>query len=478
LRILCLALTLVVGGSIFAADVFNAGLLWDEFPLTLDTGQRTEAIGPFYYDQQKDSEKTWAIPPLFSHSTDPDVESLENDFCYPLMTYEHFGKEYRWQLIQILSLSGGANQDGTAKHRFSLFPIYFQQRSTKTNQNYTALFPIGGRIKERFFRDDIFIVLFPIYSETRKRDVITDNYIWPIFHLREGNGLHGWQFWPLVGAEHKVVTTFTNTWSEIETNSGHVRYFWLWPIHFSQSNNIGTDNPEKFRANIPLYSYSRSPKRDSTTVIWPLFSSIDDREKKYHELQIPWPLIILAHGEGKTTSRIFPLVSRSYSDTHESEFFLWPLYKFNRIKSAPLDQQRTRILFYLYQTTTEKNTETGKAKRREDFWPLFTWRRDLSGNERLQIFAPIEPILPNNRGVERNWSPLWSLWRAENNPRTGASSRSLLWNLYRSDRTPDSKKCSLLFGLLQYQSNPETNRLRLFYIPVVNAHKQAQSPGK
>jgi hypothetical protein len=478
MRILCLTLTLGTCARVFADDVFNAGPLWDEFPLTLSAGQRTEALGPLYYDQQKDSEKTWAIPPLFSHSTDPDVESLENDFLYPLMTYEHFGKEYRWQFIQLFSVSGGANQDETEKHRVTIFPIYFQQRSTKTNENYTALFPIGGRIQNRLFRDDIHFVLFPIYGQSRKRDVITDNYVWPIFHLREGNGLHGWQFWPLVGAEHKVVTTFTNTWDEVETNGGHVRYFWLWPIHFSQSNNIGTDNPEKFRANIPLYSYSRSPKRDSTTVIWPFFSLIDDRDKKYREWQLPWPIVILARGEGKTTSRLFPIVSRAYSSNYVSEFFLWPLYKYNRIKSAPLDQGRTRILFYLYQSVTEKNLDTGKAKRREDFWPLFTWRRDLSGNERLQILAPIEPILPNNRGVERNWSPLWSLWRAENNPTTGASSRSLLWNLYRSDRTPESKKCSLLFGLFQYQSNTETKKLRLFFIPMVTVHKTAEAPKK
>jgi hypothetical protein len=105
-------------------------------------------------------------------------------------------------------------------------------------------------------------------------------------------------------------------------------------------------------------------------------------------------------------------------------------------------------------------------------WPFFTWHRDFNGNSRLQILAPIEPVVPENSGIERNWSPLWSLWRAENNPKTGAGSQSLLWNLYRSDSTPDSKKISLLFGLFQYQSTGETNRLRLFYIPVMKTDGQ------
>jgi hypothetical protein len=64
------------------------------------------------------------------------------------------------------------------------------------------------------------------------------------------------------------------------------------------------------------------------------------------------------------------------------------------------------------------------------------------------------------------------LWRAEDNPKTGAGSRSLLWNLYRSDKTLDSKKISILFGLFQYQSVGETNKLRLFYIPVPKARGQ------
>jgi hypothetical protein len=96
---------------------------------------------------------------------------------------------------------------------------------------------------------------------------------------------------------------------------------------------------------------------------------------------------------------------------------------------------------------------------------LFTHRKDLNGNTRLQVLAIIESILPNNKSIERNYSPLWSIWVSEKNARTGANSQSLLWNLYRRDATPDSKKCSLLFGLFQYQFSPDGRRWRLFYIP-------------
>jgi hypothetical protein len=205
--------------------------------------------------------------------------------------------------------------------------------------------------------------------------------------------------------------------------------------------------------------------------LWPFFTWIDERGKKYREWEGPWPFVIFTRGEGKTTSRVWPLFSQSRNKTMESDSYLWPFYRYHRFHGDLLDQQKTRVMFYLYEDTVEKNVETGAQKRRVDMWPFFTWNRDFDGNERLQILALLEPVVPDNRGVERNWSSLWSLWRAECNPKTGASSRSLLWNLYRSDTTPSLKKCSLLFGLIQYQVDGANKKWRLFYIPLSKTHE-------
>ena len=190
----------------------------------------------------------------------PTTESKEFDLLYPVLTYERFGTEYRWQLAQLLSFSGGQNPDDYPPDdsRFSRF-IFSSARRTP-DKNYTALFPLYGHIQDRLFRDEIFFVLFPLYVETRKRDVVTDNYLFPIFHLRHGDGLQGWQFWPLVGNEHKDVTWSTNGFGETEISGGHDRFFALWPVYFHQNNDLGTDNPEKFRAALPFYAWSRSPQ--------------------------------------------------------------------------------------------------------------------------------------------------------------------------------------------------------------------------
>jgi hypothetical protein len=444
----------------------HMGFLFDQFRLTLEDGYRTEAAGPFYYSQQTDSENIWAIPPFYSNDRNPSVEFFEDDFLYPLVTHIRYGQEQRWQFCQLISTAAGRDHDEVDTKRLTLFPFYFQQRSPDTNLNYTAVFPFYGRLKNRLFHDEMYFIMFPVFGETRKRDVVTDNYFYPLVHVRHGDGLAGWQVWPFAGREHKDVTMQTNGFGDVILVGGHDQSFYLWPFYLSQNNGIGTDNPEKFRASIPFFAISRSPQRDSTSVIWPLFAVIDDRAKKYHEWQGPWPFVIFTRGEGKHTSRIFPLFSESRNGIKESDAYLWPLYIFKRAQAEPLDQQRQRVLFYFYNRLSEKNTETGQEKIRLDMWPFFTWHREFNGSERLQILAPLEPAVPDNPGIEKNWSPLWSLWRTEDNRKTGAGSQSFLWNLYRRETAPGRKKVSLLFGLFQYQSTEETEQTKLFYFTV------------
>jgi len=439
------------------------------------------------------------MPPIFSNTTDDATEAKEFDFLYPLLTYDRFGREYRWQLFQLLSFAGGGFQDETEARRFTVFPFYFQQRSQDPSKNYTALFPIYGKVYNRLFRSEVDFALWPIYVKTvrrssassrpddpflqpryrflslRRGDITTYNYFYPFFHRRYGDGLYGWQLWPLFGHERKQISQATNTWGDVAMVVGHEKQFVLWPFWYDEHRNIGGENPEHAQGLIPFYNSLRSPQRDSTTYFWPLGVTItDDRQRNYREVDAPWPVVVFARGEGKTTKRVFPFFSQSSNTNLTSNFYLWPVYKYNRAHSEPLDRERTRILLFLYSHVNEQNTETRAAHKRTDFWPLFTHQRDFNGNSRLQLLAPLEPILPTSKSIERNWSPVWSIWRSEKNLETGGTSQSVLWNLYRRETLMEDKKCSLLFGLFQYQSNPETKRLRLFYIPMMKSQANSE----
>ncbi|MFM2294039.1 MAG: hypothetical protein RLZZ350_452, partial [Verrucomicrobiota bacterium] len=398
------------------------------------------------------------------------------DFLYPLLTYDRFGTEHRFQILQLFSFAGGQNQSAQEQKRFTLFPFYFQQRSPNPALNYTALLPFYGHLQNRFvLRDEMKFVMFPLYLQTRKHDIVTDNYIAPFFHLRYGDGLTGWQLWPLLGHEVKIPTTKTNLADELEVTPGHDHWFALWPFYFNQLTGIGSTNAGHEISVLPFYSQFRSPAREATSYLWPFVQVIDDREKKYREWEVPYPFLVFARGEGKTTTRVWPFFGKSHDATQQSDFYLWPIYKYNRLQSEPLDRERTRIFFFLYSDVFQRNTATDKFQRRTDLWPFFTYHRDFNGDERLQILAPIESVLPNQKSIERDWAPLWSLWRAEQSGgETGANSQSLLWNFYRRQANVTAEKISLAFGLLRYQSGVDGAKWRVLFVPLGKAEPAAK----
>ncbi len=455
------------------ASPLEAGPFGHEFPLTLEDGRRIEAAGPLLSYEERDRWVQWALSPFFSYRRDTVLDAEEFDVLYPLLTVDRFGGEYKFRWFLMSTLAGGREQDGHRVDRFTIFPFLFTQRSPVPEENYTALFPFYGTLKKRLMRDRTDFWMFPLYARTQKRDVVTDNLLYPIFHVRRGESLHGWQFWPLVGNETRGVTQRTNNFQEVETVGGHRKFFALWPLYFEHDLGIGTTNPVTQRVFLPFYSLTRSPARDSSTYLWPLFTYTEDREKGYWEWDSPWPLIVFARGQGKTTDRIWPFYSRARTPTSESKFYAWPVYKVNRVVAPPLARQRERVLFYLYSNVAETNTLRETTLRRKDLWPLFTTYQDHDGNRRFQALALLEPFLPNNKAIERNYSPLWSIYRWEKRAATGASSTSVLWNLYRHERSADTRKCSILFGLFQYQSAPEGRRVRLFYLPLTRAPKAA-----
>lgn len=472
----CALMSFLGTARLIGAPVFESGPLIHDFENTLSGGIRREIAGPIYYREQAGSKRTRAFPPFVSRTDDPDLDYTEVDVLYPVFTYDRFGKESRVQLFQMLSLSDSSEQDDSVRQKLSFFPLYFQQRSTNSAKDYTALFPFYGTLKNRMLRDEIKFVMFPAYGMSRKRDVVTRNYLYPFFHLREGNHLQGWQFWPLVGRETREPHTITNDYGFEVHVPGHRKEFALSPFLFRNHLDIGTTNEVRETAVLPLVSLSRSPARDSSVYLWPFLKFTNDKANQYREWGFPWPLWVIARGEGKHMNRFWPLFSQARKGDLEGVFYLWPFWKEKRALAAPLDRRRTRIMFFLYSDIVERNTDTGEAMQRRDLWPLFTYRKELDGRERLQALSLLAPLLPNNKSVERNYSPLWALWRTEKNPATATRSDSLLWNLWRREITPGQRKNSYFFGLLRSTKTDDGTDWTWFHFRRQRGERPNESP--
>lgn len=451
---------LLAAGAAWGGE-WTAGPLIHSFPLTLEPGVGLEAAGPFHYRHGMEDGTLWAVPPLVSVYASADGDRGDVHVLPPLFAWHRWGTDRKWQLLQWLSGSNVDAIEAPDTKRFQLFPFVFWQDSPDDTRDYRALFPIYGNVKNRLFRDEAEFVLFPLWLESRKGSVRTRNVLFPFLHLRDGPGMLGWQFFPLVGHERLESGTRTNLSDEVVVTPGHDKTFALWPIWFRNRVGLGTTNEGRVDAVLPLWYAERTPARDHTSVMWPFGSVTDDRAGGYRQWNLPWPLVGFARGPGKTLDRVLPLFSVGRTPTLEAQTYLWPLYRRRHMHTPDFDRDRWQLGVVFYTDLTEKNLGTGKTARRIDSWPFFAWSRDGDGKERLQVPALVEAFA-RGTGVRRNWSPLWSVWRDEQDPKRGVSSRSVLWNLYRRDGAPGATKVSLLFGTVRYEQTSDGRRWRWF----------------
>lgn len=452
-----------------SAGFFSAGPLIAHVPLTLEPGEAWEAAGPLWYDQQAEDFHLRGVPPFWSRQDEAHLEHTDVYVLPPLFSRHSYGEDRTWQIFQLIRYVHQIGVDDVVTDRFVLFPLIFWQDSTDPAQNYRAFLPFAGRVKGRLFRDEWSFILFPLYLQTRKRDVVTDNYVAPIVHVRRGDRLRGWQVWPLVGHETKEPTTRTNLVGDAAVVPGHRRFNLLWPVYWQHDLGLGGDNERRIRGVLPLWWSDRAPYRDHHAVLWPFFSWTDDRAEGYRQWNLPFPFFAIARGEGKTLDRYWPIYSYGYKEGFESRLWFWPLYRWRRLEGENFTLEKRTFGIVLYRDIKQTKREAGTTRRVRASWPFFFQEDEPDGRHRLQVPALFEP-LHDGRGVRRNWSPLWSLYRREDHPAAGASSESLLWNLWREDARDGVTRGSLLFGLVQYQSAPDARRWRWFWLgPSLNA---------
>ena len=471
--------TLLIGlSALLILGASGPGLLWsEESPQPPSTSFLESSFrdwntlwGPFYAHETRHFGSRVSIAPFFSATRDERLEQSEWDVLYPLLSYDQYGEEKRFHLFQLLSFSAGStlSADSTPRGsstRQTLFPFFFRQASSDPEKRYHALFPFYGTVKNRLLRDELKVVMFPLYVQTKKRDVVTDNYLVPLFHRRRGNELSGWQIWPLMGWEQKGVTTKTNVMGDPSMVGGHKKFNLMWPFYFHDRTDLETDDPKNHRALLPFFSTFTSPLRDTFTVPWPLGLTVThDREQGYRELGLPWPFIVFARGEGKTVNRLWPFFGRAANPELSSQFYAWPLYRAQQLETQFDRIEQRRYLFFLYVDKTETRLKTSAVKRRRDFWPLFTWQQSTEGDHRFQWLALAEPFFPANETIPRHYSPLWSLYRSTRSAETGVRSTSFLWNLYRREATKEEVKGSALFGLVRWRRTENQRTLKLLGI--------------
>jgi hypothetical protein len=390
---------------------------------------------PFYDKLKTDEGSFFAVRPFYSHAVMKDGEV--RDVFWPLYSRKSFKDEKTSRALLFYFTHQFDASEETPRARRWLFPFYFQGRNVH-DENYLALFPLGGNIYEFLGRDRIQFWLFPIFGKSQINDVKTTSVLWPIVSRTRGEGIRRDRVFPIIGKsvledQYEKRFVLWPFWTSAE-------YFYLgdsgksW-ILFPLCGRADMDNEQTLWLIPPFFRFTKGAKQDRLLCPWPF---IQKMESEQHDKFYVWPLW------GKD----------QYAGGNHRTFLFWPVLWSEKTEEAHLTKTRRRAVpFFLLEreflreqgVLKEEQVEVSRYWR---LWPLMSWRREenLSRFRMLELW-PVKDSAP----IERNWAPLWTLYKRTNVE--GLIRKEVCWFAWHSEKdvAADHTEWSLLKGLLSYK---------------------------
>lgn len=421
--------------------------------------------------------------PFYVEKRDAGGRLLHLHILYPFFSWRAVKDDgYRWDVLTFIHHEHGPATRRAAGHnadnQFDIWPFYFSNKTGDPATSYRAVFPIYGSVPGRLLQDRIGWFLFPIYSWSERNGTTTRAVLWPIFRRSTGNGVDGWKAWPLAGHETK---TSPETGSPL-----HKKTFVLWPFYFNNTiwdaDNPGRE-PARALAVLPFYYRERAEGFRSDSYL-PFFGRTRRAAPYvYSENRYFWPLFVQGRGPEHRVNRWAPFYTYSNHNGREKTWVLWPLWNQSRMDDGLNSYDKKRFFFFVYNSVTQKRLapegatpaqkaaiEAQPAARRVSVWPLFTYWSDGRGRRQIQALSPLEVFLPKNEPLRLIWSPLFALYRYEQEA-PGHVRHGFLWNFithrrepgvrefhagpfYSGERVGDHKRRALFCGLVGMQKSP------------------------
>jgi hypothetical protein len=414
--------------------------------LTLCGTATASSLFPFYNNVQTEQGSFFAVRPLYSHTVLNEKGVEVSDYLWPIYSRKEFKDEQSSRALVFWYTHKFDAKDESPRQRNWLLPVYFQGRDVN-GKGYFALFPLGGTIKEFLGRDEIMFVLFPAFGKSRINDVKTTSVLWPVYSHTRGEGIQRDRVFPIYGR------------SVLEGK--YEKEFILWPFWTSADYFYPGDSGKSWIL-FPICGRSKLEQESTWWVIPPFFRFTDGT--KQDRLLCPWPFIQKMESEKHSKFYIWPLWGEDQyaaGPTHRN-FMLWPLLWSQKTGDTNKLTTSRMALPFFYQsytvcTESEKKTETADYWK---IWPLMSWQREgeTSRFRMLELWP-----LKNSPPIERNWTPLWTLYKRTNTD--GVVRKDALWFAWHSENEPtiDHKEWSLLKGLLAYKRDGEKQNLRVLY---------------
>jgi len=406
-----------------------------------DNVNRWGALGPFIYGSgNTEGDRLRGLRPLLHDLTAADG-SRSRSFIYPLWyrEYDAASDESKWTILNLInSRSGSGNDD-----RFSVWPLYFSRDTGEAETSYRALFPLYGDISQRFGQYRLKWAPFPLYVRYESDGAVITSTPWPFIKSISGDNHRGFEVWPL--------------WGQREEIGVSSRQYMLWPLIYRRRDNLDTDESSHRVGILPFYAAESSAGYESRTYGWPFFGySRRTYPVVYKQTNFFWPLWVQGRGEERYVNRWAPFYSRSVTPSRDQTWALWPVWRDRRWSSEHLDHQRQQLLYFVYHSevqTSRQSPDLDPAVKRH-LWPVLSQWDNGAGRVQFQALSPIEVFFPHNERMRQLWSPLFALYRFDQQS-PGEFRHSLLWDTITYARSEDLETKEFHLGpLFNYTAAP------------------------
>lgn len=419
--------------------------------------QQLELLGPLFSWARHGEQTTTTLAPLV-YWQEQGATGAKAEFLYPFGQWRREAGDSRFNLIP---LSTWRREAGGAVSG-QVFPVFWGR--TAAGVPYGGIFPLYGVFRERFGRDHITFIFWPLFTRAQGNGSQYYRVLWPLFSWSTGRET-GLACWPLFGYRRQPGVA--------------ERFYALWPLlHFHRLRQ-DTDNPQTIRMFLPFWVWEQTPGSRRLSWLFPFFSHYTQTKGRYEQWDIVWPFYVWGEGEGFRFRQYFP-------------------WYYQRL-SWPASEQREEIRRWLWYGWVQETEESPAGWRQDWRWLLFSrWRREIgspgdwreewrcwplaAGHARtgVRTWRALAPLPLASEGWERLFGPYLEV--ASLQEAGGWRRGRLLWGLLRWDATPawrmwelgflasgqtwaDGCRYRLLAGLVTWEKQGPQRQLRLFYLP-------------
>lgn len=454
--ITCILLILFFSGCVFP------GGDWDFNPIfrTEDhksRGAQDQAVGlPFFESRQEKELSKWTLRPLITCASDRSKQKVEGYFIPPFGHYKSDPNKTKirfWPIYSYQKTSHFGTEDDVD---WVLFPLLFGGHSD-SGEDYFAIFPLGGHIRNFLSFDSFTFVLWPLFQQVTKASTnsTSTSFLWLYAYTEDG---------PRDGSFQILPFYMHRTWKE-----RYDRYSVLWPFFHYQENKKDTDHPTRKYALWPLFLHESSDNYHKFGLLGPLLfmgpfiqtcretpdqwqGEPNTEGHSYYLYDLPWPILHMEKNREFERFRILPFYSHYQAPGFDSKAYLIPFFWLRKEENK--NYRKTNFFFVPLFHYRHKEYVNGLG---EDLyyqlWPLFHNSSYATGEKDFSMLSPI-PYRTKEwlAAVDEVLWPFWNIYR------------------YREDAAGAGRH-SALFGLFSYYKDPFESR---FSVPIIYNNKYSQ----